>query len=250
MRWLERRANGKISQATKKIPGIEIEEERKYLKPIKHSIYRKNRAGTREERITGDKCRITVDSSYYDLPEAYRNQVVEIYKTDTMLFVFDRTGGKEIASYPLSQIPGKIIKNRASTREMGVKARELKNEVMGYFVLENWNAFLELNFSAFGRYTRDQCLEARKYFSDREIDLEVFNQALKYCIDNKTFSMANLNDSFRHFLEERKNGSNENIAETAITINSGVVRIHPGLEVSKPDLAPYQSLVDTTGGAG
>lgn len=248
IRWLERRANGKISQATNKIPGVEIEEERKHLRPIKQSIYRKNRAGAREERIASDKCRITVEGSYYDLPEAYRKQVVEIYKTDTMLFVFDRMSGNEIARYPLSQIPGKIVKNRASAREMGVKARDLKNEVMGYFDFENWKVFLEFNFSAFGRYTRDQCLEARKYFRDREIDLEVFNQSLEYCIGNKTFSMANLKDSFTYFLEEHKNGNNENIAITTITTRKSTARIHSGLDVSKPDFAPYQSLVDTIGG--
>jgi transposase len=248
MKWLERRANGKISQATKKIPGIEIEEERKHLRQIKHSIYRKNHAGKREERNVSDKCRITVGSSQYDLPDKYRNQAVEIYKTENMLFVFDRHSGGEIAHYELSLIPGKIVKNRAVLREMGVKAKELKNEVLGYFTLESWKAFLEFNFNTFGRYTRDQCLEARKYFSMEEVDPVMLDQALSYCIDNKTYSMANLNDSYHYFLEERKNGINKNSAVTSIKIRNGVVRIVPELEVSKPDMEPYRSLVNTAGG--
>lgn len=100
----------------------------------------------------------------------------------------------------------------------------------------------------FGRYTRDQCLEARKYFSTEEVDPVILDQALSYCIDNKTYSMANLNDSYHFFLEERKNGINKNSAVTSIKIRNGVVRIVPGLEVSKPDMEPYRSLVNTAGG--
>jgi len=40
--WLLRRANGKISQTTKKIPAVEIENERSHLKSIKNSIFRKD----------------------------------------------------------------------------------------------------------------------------------------------------------------------------------------------------------------
>jgi transposase len=249
MRWLERRANGKISQATKKIPGIEIEEERKHLKPLKHSIYRKNHVGDREERTVSDKGRIAVDASLYDLPDKYRNQIVEIYKTEEKLFVFDRASGEEITEYQLSLIPGQVVKNRAAIREMGVNVGKLKEEVMGYFPFENWGKFLEFNFNTFSRYSRDQCLEARKYFRDQEIDFETFNEALVYCIDNKTYSIANLNDSYRHILTESKDRTREYSPVRMVNGKSGAKRKIPELEVSKPDLSPYKSLVNITGGA-
>ena len=248
MRWLERRANGKISQATKKIPGIEIEEERKHLKPLKHSIYRKNHSGEREERTVSDKGRIAVDASMYDLPDKYRNQIVEIYKTEGKLFVFDRTSGEGIAEYQLSLIPGQVVKNRAAIREMGVNVRKLKEEVMGYFVLESWRTFLELNFRTFSRYSRDQCLEARKYFRDQEIDLGMFDRALKYCIDNKTYSIGNLNDSYRHIMTEIEDRSENDSNIKMLIVSNGTVRIISELEVAKPDLGPYKTLVNITGG--
>lgn len=249
IRWLERRANGKISQATKKIPGIEIEEERKHLKPLKHSIYRKNHAGDREERTVSDKCRIAVDASLYDLPDKYRNQIVEIYKTDEKLFVFDRTSGEGITEYQLSLIPGQIVKNRANIRDMGVKVRKLKEEVTDYFSLENWKIFLEINFNTFGRYIRDQCIEARKNFNEQSIDLEVLDMAIAYCIENKTYSMANLNDSYHHLLTESKDRAKEHFTIPMATDKSRIKKVILDLEVSKPDLSPYKSLVNISGGA-
>jgi hypothetical protein len=39
--WLKRRGNGKISQATKRIPLLAIDEERLHFRPLKNSIFRK-----------------------------------------------------------------------------------------------------------------------------------------------------------------------------------------------------------------
>lgn len=247
-KWLERRANGKISQTTKKIPLIEIEEERKYLRPLKNSIYRKDHSGARETRTVSDKSRITVAASWYELPGRYRNKTVEVYKTESMLFIFDRYSGEEIANHPLSLVPGKVIKNKPTSREMGVKAQELRYEILGYFTLDSWKAFFEVNFTTFKRYVRDQCLEARKYFLNQKVDLEILDKALRYCLDNKTYSVANLNDSYQYFLEERKIEIEETPGMQIITIQNGVVRIASGINVSKPDTEPYQSLIDVFGG--
>ena len=246
MKWLERRANGKISQATKKIPLIEIEEERKHLRALKNSIYRKNYASAREARIVNSNCRIAVDTCQYDLPGRYRNQVVEIYRTENKLFVFDRYSNEEIARYPLSMVPGVIVKNRAVVREMGVKVQELKNEVMGYFTCDNWTLFLSGNFSTFPRYIRDQCLEARKCFRDHTPDPETFDLSLRYCIDNKIFSMGNLKNSYRYFLEERKHSEQSPVQ--ILATRTGETARAAGLMVSKPDLAPYLALVNAPGG--
>ena len=91
-----------------KIPLIEIETERPYLRPVRNSIFRKDRIGAREARSVSDKCRIAVGTSQYDIPEKYRNGSVDIYKTDSLLFVFDRITGEQIAEYRLSVIPGRL----------------------------------------------------------------------------------------------------------------------------------------------
>jgi transposase len=242
LKWLERRANGKISQATMKIPAIEIEEERKFLKPVKNSIYRKNRTSAREKREVNDKNRIAVDASQYDVPEKYRNKTVEIYKTENRLYVFDPISGQQLVEYNLSSLPGQIVTNRNMARQTGIKTDELKEEIKAYFTIDLWNEFLENNFKQFQRYVRDQCLEARRFFKDKMIKQEILKEALTFCIENKTYSMANLKDSYIYFLT-RNPAAELTVKEIPTSEN----RIRIELEVSKPDMKLYTSLIKEGG---
>ena len=241
--WLERRANGKISQATMKIPGLEIEEERLYLKPLKNSIYRKNLISTREKREVNEKCRIAVDASQYDVPEKYRNKTVDIFKTDNKVYVFDPVSGQQLVEYSLSLVPGQIITNRNMARQISTKTIELKEEVKKYFNLESWNKFLECNFKEFNRYVRDQCLEARKHFKGKEIKLGIIEEALRFCLENKTYAMSNLKDSYSHFLYQ--NSQESRIPPDIIPITGN--RVLRELEVSRPDIELYSALIKDGG---
>ncbi|GAI43242.1 unnamed protein product, partial [marine sediment metagenome] len=80
-KWLNRRANGKISLATRRIPQKMFTEEKAYLRTLKNSIYRKDNLNARERRkadITGE---ISVNSCKYPVPLEYREREVDIYKT-------------------------------------------------------------------------------------------------------------------------------------------------------------------------
>ena len=105
-KWIKRRANGKISQATKRIPSDVIEEERKQLRPLRSSIYRKDSLIGREARKADEYALISVGASKYSVPAEYKKRSVEIYTTDSQLFVFDRHTGVQIAEHELSLIPG------------------------------------------------------------------------------------------------------------------------------------------------
>ena len=65
LNWLARRANGKISQATKQIPAVLIERERAQLRPLRSSIFRKDSLLGREDRIATDKALISVQACSY-----------------------------------------------------------------------------------------------------------------------------------------------------------------------------------------
>jgi len=244
LKWLERKANGRISQATMKIRMIEIESERQSLRPLRNSIFNKERISIREERTVSDKCRIAVDASQYDVPETYRNGSVDIYKTVDRLFIFDRRSSKEIAAYPLSFIPGQIVSNRAMIREMGSTIQRLKDEANGYFDNPDWNVFLGINFKRLPRYARDQCLLARKYFKDQKIDKEKLAQALKFCLDIGSFSIQDLWDNYQNYLNK---GHSETRLEIEKIINPAKNPKHV-LEVEQPDIRMYQSLFKSIGG--
>ena len=241
LKWLRRRANGKISQATKKIPAYLIDEERKHLRPLKNSIFRKDSLMGREQRIVSDKAYISVGASSYQLPLKYQNKTVEIYLTTHKLFVFDLWTGEEILCYELSPIPGRMFSKRKCTRETEKKAKELKALVFKMFESRNWKSFTEKNFKSFPRYVRDQCLEAKRYFLTKDIDLDILEQALKYCLKNDTLSFSNLNDTYTYF-ERASQASHVSLPEIAI-LGSEYQGAHEPLEVTERNLSVYKELV-------
>jgi len=246
-KWLKRRANGKISQATKQIPVLLIDEERKHLRPVPNSIFRKNSHLGREKRIANEKAYISVEASSYQLPLKYRNKTVEIYLTKHKLFVFDLYTGKEIIEYELSPIPGRILSKREYGRETEKTAQELKALVSEMFESKNWKSFTARNFKTFSRYVRDQCLEAKRYFLARDIDFDILEQALEYCLKNDTLSFSNLNDTYAYFKRESQ-GSNDIIKEIQ-TLDRKHQDAHEPLEVTERSLSVYKELVGKSKGA-
>jgi len=246
-KWLKRRANGKISQATKKIPAYLIEEERKHLRPLGNSIFRKNSLMGREKRIASEKAYISVEACSYQLPLKYRNKTVEIYVTKHKLFVFDLYTAEQIIEYELSFIPGRILSKREHGRETGKTAKELKVLVCQMFESKNWKSFTARNFKTFSRYVRDQCLEAKRYFLVKDIDLDILEQALEYCLKNDTLSFSNLNDTYAYFKRESQ-GSNEIFKEIQ-RLDKKYQGAHEPLDVNERNLSVYKELIGKNKGA-
>ena len=240
-RWLIRRANGKISQATKRIPADMIEEEREHLRPIKNSIYRKDTIIGREERKADENALISVGASQYSVPVEYKDRSVDIYATDTELFVFDRYTGVQIAEQDISLIPGKKITKKEHYRNNGKGTREMRNEVIEMFALENWKRFAQANFKKLSRYVRDQCLEAQRHFRG-DIDLESLDRALEFCLEHKTYTMANLSDTYRYY-KSLSGTEEEDILSKIEPQLKEVAQYKKDIRVSKRDIGVYKSLV-------
>jgi transposase len=198
-RWLYRRGNGKINQATKRIPAEEIIQERKHLKPLVNSIFRKDTLIGREQRNVNEHSFVSINASLYSVPTKYRNKIVEIYQTKTNVYIFDVVTGKEICNHYLSLIPGERVIDREHFRDKEKSSKELKEKVIELFPLNNWKIFIQNNFKELPRYVRDQCLDAMKYFSCNEVDSGILDKALEYCLENKTHTISNLNDTYKYF---------------------------------------------------
>jgi len=238
--WLKRRANGKISQATKKIPAILIENEREHLRPVGNSIFRKSSLIGRDTRDVSDKDRISVNACGYQLPSKYRNKTVEVYITRHKVFVFDIYTGKEIVEYDLSLIPGKDISKRAYRRGSEKNLQELKDSVVDMFESENWKRFTAVNFQAFPRYVRDQCVEAKRYFQIKDIDMFILNRGLEYCLENNTPSFSNLHDTYTYFKRE-----NEREDLGIPTLSPDYKGSHKPLRVTSRDLSVYKDIISS-----
>ena len=185
---------------------------------------------------------ISVNASGYQLPSKYRNKTVEVYITRHKLFVFDLYTGKEIVEYDLSLIPGQIITKRDFRRENEKTLQELKDHVTGMFTGSNWRRFTALNFEAFPRYIRDQCVEAKRYFDSSGIDIFVLDRALEYCLENNTPSFAELNDTYVHFKREHEREELEMPA-----VSSDYRGSHEPLRVKARGLSVYKEIINSRG---
>jgi len=236
--WLKRRANGKISQATMQIPGVMIKNEREHLHSLKNSIFRKVSLVGREERTVNEKDCISVNACSYQLPPRYRNKTVEVYTTRYKLFIFDIYSGKEVVEYDLSPIPGKTISRREYKRENETTLEELKARVSGMFDFDNWKRFTEKNFRSFPRYIRDQCMEAKKHFKVNDINKQILDASLDYCLQNNTPSFSNLNDTYIYFKREQERDDLE--IHTPVL---GYQGSHEPFNVIRRDLSVYKKII-------
>lgn len=196
--WLIRRANGKISTATRRIPAEMITVERCSLRPLRNSIYQQDPLADKEVRIVNKMSYISVDACQYPVPEEYRSRQVEIYKTNERLFVFDFQSGEKIADFWISSIPGKIIPNSRITGQRKKRLDEIAESLKGMFAHSAWTEFTEQTLERYKRYSRDQYTLARKYFSC-EPDWPLLLAALQYCLENQTLGFTSLWDTYRYF---------------------------------------------------
>ncbi len=245
--WLKRRANGKLSQATKRIPAEMFEEERAHLRPLRNSIFRKDSLKGREERQVDDKSFISVWGSQYSVPTKYKNKVVEIYNTEKSLFIFDIGTGDQLYCHPVSLIPGQKVLAREHFRQKEKSARELKQEIVGQFSFSLWQSFAEHNFKAFPRYVRDQCLLARKYF-DEKTDPVFLEEAVKFCLSNTTYSMKDLADTYRFYKSWTEDDSEQSEEEVFRPILSGNQTAYKQIAVAERDLHEYTALIGKSTG--
>lgn len=241
-RWLNRRANGKISLATRRIPQEMFTEEKIHLRGLKNSIYRKDNLNARERRkadITGE---ISVNSCKYPVPLEYREREVDIYKTAERLFIYDIRSGEKIAEYAVSPIPGSRIANRARHHHRELSQRELKEKLKRLFDLDSWSEFIDKNFRMYTRYFRDQYHDALRKFS-RGIEEECLQQAIALCLENKTYSMANLYDTYQYYRQEAE------LALPKVNIVSrlrGIPREKKEFQVEKRSIGVYRALVNVS----
>ena len=248
LRWLERRANGKISQATRLVPAKVIMEERKHLREMKNSIFRKTSYPGREERTANDKAVISVSASRYQLPYEYKNRNVEIYETDTDLFVFDPLNHREIVTYEKPAIPGNLVSTKDFSRDKKISLDNLIIEIKSLFPWPLWQQFVASNLKEFPRYRRDQLMLARKYFQNRKkIDQIILKKAIEYCLSADTLSYKTLEDTYSYY--SKMYHSSKNMFDLSITEELTKLK-QPGIPIQMPSLDQYSTQISLKAAGG
>ena len=245
MRWLTRRANGKISQATGRKPARMHEEEREQLRPLRVSIFQKDRELEREPRGVDAKGRIMVGANRYSVPSEYRNKSVKIFATNTDLFVFDTKSGAEVAEHRLSPLTGQTIDQKAHLSPSNLRTEELYRQVMELSDLDAWKRFLQANTNRFKRYRREQYTALLRFFDD-ERDEKLLGEALALTMEHETVSAANLADAYAYY----RGVTEEDHPEILGALTAGLKRIkreYPKIAVEKRKVGYYASLISLIG---
>jgi hypothetical protein len=239
-RWLNRRANGKISLATRRIPQEMFTEEKAYLRVLKNSIYRKDTSNARERRKADTMGQISVNACKYPVPLEYRE--VDIYRTGERLFIYDIRSGEKISEYAICPIPGSRITSRARCHRKELKQKQLKEKLKRLFALDSWSEFVDKNFKEYTRYFRDQYHDALKKFS-QGIEMKHLKQAIDLCLENRAYTMANLYDTYQYYQQEAELA----LPKVKITSNlRGIPQEKKTFQVEKRDIGVYHTLVNAS----
>jgi len=194
--------------------------------------------------MVSDKSFITVDATEYSVPTEYRNRQVEIFKTETALYVFNEKTGAKITAHKVSPVSGKRISKHEHFRDNSKQLKDLHRQTLDMYEFSSWKEYVGLNIKAYPRYSRDQFIYAGKHLKDVE-DVSILETAVLYCLENGTYSMTQLKDTYEYQLHEYR--------EDRDIIHNLFKRIPEKLSYSFPDVArrsltEYESLVSPPDG--
>ena len=79
---------------------------------------------------------------------------------------------------------------------------------------------------------------AKKYFKVNDIDKQILDASLDYCLQNNTPSFSNLNDTYNYF--KREQARNDLEIHTPVLGYSGG---HEPLNVIRRDLSVYRKII-------
>ena len=117
----------------------------------------------------------------------------------------------------------------------------MRKDVLSMFAADSWKLFVQANFKKYSRYVRDQCLDAQRRFAG-VIDLEYLDHALRFCLEHKTYSMRNLEDTYRYYKGIAETTEEDVLSKLEPQLKE-VAQYKKDIRVSKRDLGVYQSLV-------
>lgn len=207
MAWLERTANAKIHETTKKIPAEVFALEKEYLKPASEYSFVKPVNASIDYQVRKDNV-VLYKSNRYRVPKGTykKGKKVIVIPEGANISIVDSVTGEVYATHPLCLGKGELIGSATHDyRDMSQSLKELDKSVKELFS-DNDNAvlFLDCLHNRKTRYYRDQLLEIRKLF--KEWDADIINQAIEYCIERDLYSATELKSAI-YFLSKYKEDS-------------------------------------------
>ena len=223
-RWLARRANGSICQATGRIPAVVLEkEERAALRAVRASMYDEPSQGEGEQRKADRQGMISFEGNRYSVPAEYAGCTVRVARRGSGVMVFDSDSGERIASHRRAEGKGHTCVAVQHRIARGQKAEQGYAELAGGWEGRQWREFVAQNQRHYRRYWKEQVARLRRIVEEVE-EPGLFEQALEFCLDSESYGASQLRDAYRHLREAAQ------------------LAVEPLLEQAKPIMASRREL--------
>lgn len=243
--WLIRRANGKIHQATGRIPAVVLErEEAAALRVLRASVYDTSSAAVRDTRKADAKGMISFAGNRYSVPDEYAGEVVAFSPTATHLNVHDRETGNRIAHHEIPLEKGRTIVSTQHRAPRGKTAKEAYAELAKRIPDAQWHRFLEANHEAYPRYWKEQTALLKKVL-EQSVNEQALVEAIAFCLESDSFGAGDLRYAMRH-LEEAYLVAEQPLLEYVKPILAAK-RTYTAPDVPRRGIGYYSSLVSLLG---
>jgi hypothetical protein len=199
-RWLARRANGRICEATGRVPQTVLErEERPTFRPLRASIYETAREAGGESRRSDGKGMISFRGNQYSVPNDYAECAVGVRTVGRYLSITDWETGEEVAKHLVPETKGQTIVAAHHRYSSRTKALEVYTTLSAEWDLPLWSEFLEKNRHAFPRHWKEQATSLRRLLN-RATERELLVNALEFCLEVESVGFGDLQYTYDHLL--------------------------------------------------
>lgn len=205
-KWLTRRANGKIHQATGRIPARVLElEERPALRAIRSSVYDQRVGTLSDTRKADDKGMIAFTGNSFSVPQEYAKKMVAIQAGPGHLRIHDVDTGVELCAHRLPEGKGHRIVAESHRVERGQNAQEVYTALSLRISLPGWKTFLDANLERYRRYWKEQSMHLSR-IAKTATELDILDTALSFCDSAGCYGASDLRSAYEHLCESRDTG--------------------------------------------
>lgn len=206
--WLERTGNAKVHGTTKKVPAQVFELEREHLRAVQSKIYNLSPSIVRTVRKDNT---ILYNSSRYSLPLGTheKHPTVSVIVQEDTLSIYDRFGDIQLASHPISLLPGKLVKASDHRRDKSATLDQMEEEILLRLngpMKDQWRPYLKLIRERKPRYYRDQLMLLKQLLQSTSVD--VLEDAMLYCGIRELYSINDLK-SVVEYMHQQESIENE-----------------------------------------
>lgn len=236
--WLSRTANAKTHSATRKIPQEQWEQERAFLKPLGGPYHAEQ--GHQWYSVRKDNI-IAYKGNFYCLPKGTYtgSQTRVIVRIIDDYLILSDANQNEIARHKCATGKGKQIGNNNYNRDYSLKIDLLMDQIVADFNYPDMSReYLNQIRKNNPRYIRDQLMLIKR--QEQTYGMEVMEQALIFCIQNKIFKATDMESVAKKIHAETNNPTPERPPSIQVkSLSKSAFKIAP----DKSSISVYKNLM-------